>query len=409
MQVSGSRSLSVAETAPDAAPLGPDRVQDRGLFDGGPPLKTEAWLGLVRPGEPRVFRRAVLAALIGWLPLATLSALQSLVLHQEGLASFVSDFSVHARSLIAAPLFILAEAVLVPRMGAMAQHFLESGLVRDRDRERFRDAQVSTRRLRDSVALEALVIVIAYALAMGLLASIPPGVAPAWQKTGGQPPSLSMAGWWHGLVSLPLLVVLFLGWIWRLFLWTRFLWLMSRLDLRLLPAHPDQVAGLLFVGHSVRACGVIGFTLGTVGAGTVANNVVHQGASPFSYRYPVAGLVVSVLVLCTGPLLAFSGRLLKEWRRGVLEYGALADKFGRRFESQWLNQKVDEEALHATDFSAATDLYSVVANVYAMHLVPVERKSILLLVIATLLPFLPVLLVAMPLDTLFSGMANLLF
>jgi len=38
------------------------------------------------------------------------------------------------------------------------------------------------------------------------------------------------------LVSLPLLLVLFFGWLWRLFLWVRFLWCLSRLDLHLIPA-----------------------------------------------------------------------------------------------------------------------------------------------------------------------------
>ncbi len=54
----------------------------------------------------------------------------------------------------------------------------------------------------------------------------------------------SLAGWWHLLVSLPLLLILFFGWIWRLALWARFLFLMSRLNLRLIPAHPDNVGGL---------------------------------------------------------------------------------------------------------------------------------------------------------------------
>ena len=33
------------------------------------------------------------------------------------------------------------------------------------------------------------------------------------------------------------------------------------------------IAGLMFVGYSVRACGVIGFGLGALVAGTVANGV----------------------------------------------------------------------------------------------------------------------------------------
>ena len=60
---------------------------------------------------------------------------------------------------------------------------------------------------------------------------------------------------------LPLLL-LGLGWLWRLYLWGRFLWQLSRLDLRLVPAHPDQTAGLKFVGYAVRAFALLGFAWG---------------------------------------------------------------------------------------------------------------------------------------------------
>jgi hypothetical protein len=394
---------------PGAVSCGPGPPSACGLFDGGPPLRIQTWLGLVEPGEPHVLRRAVLAALIGWLPLAALSAVQSLILRQDALWPFASDFGLHARSLITAPVLILAEAFLVPRLGGIAQHFLDAGLVTEPDLPRFRAAQASTLRLRDSAVAEVLAIGLAYAIVVAALASVPPAEVPAWQKGVGPTPVFSLAGWWHALVSLPLLVVLFLGWVWRAFLWTRFLWLMSRLDLRLIPAHPDHTAGLLFVGYSVRACGVLGFALGATVAGTAANGVVLLDFSLLAYRYHIAALIVFVVALFGGPLLVFTGRLLREWRRGVFEYGALADGLGRRFETRWFHHEVGEDVLQAPDFSAATDLYSVVANVYAMRVVPVERKSVFLLVIMTLAPFLPVLLMAVPLDTLFSDLANLLF
>jgi hypothetical protein len=62
--------------------------------------------------------------------------------------------------------------------------------------------------------------------------------------------------------------------------------------------------------------------------------------------------------------------------------------------------RVDDDALQAPDFSAATDLYSIVANVYQLRLVPVELRSLLIVLWATLVPFVPVLLMAVPLDTL---------
>jgi hypothetical protein len=384
---------------------------DIGLFDGGPPLKLQTCLGLVKPGQPRVIRRALFAILIGWAPLAVLTAVQGGFLRTDAAESFLFDFGVHARYLIAAPLFVLAESVCNPRLGAIAHHFLDAQLIAEADRVRFDAAVASTRRLQDSPWAEIIVIVFAYSIVAILIYSVPAEQVPAWHRSAdGELATYPLAGWWHALVSLPLLLVLFLGWIWRLFLWARFLWLMSRLELRLVPAHPDLSAGLKFVGYSVRAFSLLGLTLGVIGAGRVANGVIHEGASPLAFKYSVIALVVFVVVLFSGPLLVFAGKLLRVWRAGVFQYGALADTVGHQFERKWFNRpgSTDESALDVPDFSATTDLYQIVSNVYEMRFVPLDLTSVIALIVATLLPFLPVVLMTVPLDVVLSRLANLL-
>src|SRR5437763_8237671 len=154
--------------------------------------------------------------------------------------------------------------------------------------------------------------------------------------------------------------------MWRLALWTRFLWLMSQLDLRLVPSHPDHAAGLGFIGSSLRPYSIVALAVGTVMAGRVANAVLHEGASLFAFRYLVAGAAAVVVLLFAGPLAMFSGNLLQAWRRGVREYGALASDLGHEFERKWFahGRRVDASALEAPDFSATTDLYQVAGNVY---------------------------------------------
>src|SRR6185436_519355 len=57
----------------------------------------------------------------------------------------------------------------------------------------------------------------------------------------------SLAGWWLGCVSLPLFQFLLLRWYFRLFIWARFLWQVSRIELNLMPLHPDRCGGLGFL------------------------------------------------------------------------------------------------------------------------------------------------------------------
>ena len=385
---------------------------ERELFEGGPPVVLQTWLGLGRPGQPNFGRRALLVILIGWIPLLVLTIVQSIAQDSGGPGAFFPDIAVHARSLLAAPMLIVAEAVCAPRLNAIAQQFLDAGLVREPQRARFDAAVASTRLLLQSPLAGIGVVALAYAMIAGLIALFPVDQLPAWHRIGDAAElSYSAAGWWHAFVSLPLLLLLLLGWIWRLCLWSRFLWLVSRLDLHLIPAHPDHAAGLIFVGHSLRALSVLALALGTILAGGAANNLLRHAGSFFAHTFIVAGAVGFVVALFSAPLLVFSERLVREWQRGVFAYGALASDIGARFEGKWFGPgaPANDDNLAAPDFSSTTDLYQVVSNVYEMRFVPVDLTSVTLLIGAMLLPFVPVLPLAMPIGEIMQGVKSLLF
>jgi len=363
--------------------------EERNLFGGGPPM------GRFESGtlkmETRTFRVAVGAMAIGWLPPCLLTAAQTLVTGDGSLHSFLTDYGVLARSLIAAPLLILGQAVATPRLGAVVRHFREAGLVHTADVGRYCDIVHSTRRLRDSRFAEIIIAITGFVLAAAFW-TVPASQLPAWHHAGSG--AVSAAGWWHEFVSLPILSLLLLGWLWRLGLWTRFLWKVSRLDLLLIPSHPDGAAGLKFLGMSLEALVLPAFAISSVIAGPLANRVVHGGAQIMTFRAPVLAFAVVLLALLTGPLLLFTDRLVSAMHRGMLEYGAMARGLGERLESRWLGRPVEEKALEAPDFSATTDLYSIVSNVYTMNLMPLSLRNLALIATAALLPFLPVVLLA---------------
>jgi hypothetical protein len=382
------------------------------LFDGGPLARGERVLRLVKPGQPQAVKRALIAVLIGWLPLAVLAAVQLLFSADDSTKSFFSDFAVHARFLVAVPALIFAEAECIPRLGRIVNHFAESSLVAHSDAARFQAAVSSTRRLLDSTIGAVVTVVLVY-LVVAAIAIYFSDALPVWHRresTSGI--RFSLAGWWHVLVSLPLLLIVLFGWIWRLALWRRFLHLMSRLDLHLVASHPDGVGGLKFVSSSLRGFRLISFALGAVVAGSILNRQVHQGAQPLDFKNLVIGLLIFLLIMFVAPLAIFFKQLRATKRRGVFEYGALARTVGTQFEAKWLRRKgnVDETSLEVQDFSATTDLYSIAAQVYAMREVPYTLRDLIgPIVLSALLPFIPLALLAMPLELMFRGALKLLF
>ena len=237
------------------------------IFEGGPPRRLTALARLPSPIAPNATVRAVLTFGIAWIPLAVLVAIDIVLGRPSVLYSFVEDIGVHARYAIAAPLLVLGHVVCARRLGRIAYHFQVSGLLGEDDQRRVREALEATRRRVHSLWAEAIVILLVYSQ-VAVIVMLEPQILrqAAWQvapDAGG----LSPAGWWHGVVSVPLLLALLLGWLWRIANWAWFLREVSQMNLRLVSAHPDQAGGLGFLSQSVRAFCIVGMGLGAIVAG----------------------------------------------------------------------------------------------------------------------------------------------
>ena len=159
----------------------------------------------------------------------------------------------------------------------------------------------------------------------------------------------------------------------------------------------------------MRAFAIVALAIATVPAGRSAHVVLASGALPMYHVYFNIGLLVFLFALFAAPTFVFAPSLMRTWRRGVFAYGALACHVGSAFEREWLDrQDVDETALGRQDFSATTDLYQIVSNVYAIRFVPISATDSLVLATAMLLPFAPVALMALPADVIWAGIKGLL-
>ncbi len=378
------------------------------VFDGGPPLRLQKSLGLVKPDEPRVVRRALLGAAIAWVPLAILSIVESIVVADSAAGWFFRDFAVHARYLIAVPALVLAERDCIPQLGKIVHQFVETGLVKDDDRPEYHRAVTSTRRLLNSSYGDVIAIIAAYAAVIGLTTYVPPALIANWQR--GNFAHLSLAGWWHACISLPLLLIIFFGWLWRLVLWGRFLFMTAKLDLQLLPSHPDKVGGLRFVNTSLRGFRLISFGLGAIAAGAVADRVVYNGETLASFKGLVIALMVLLLVLFAGPLTVFLWRIRHAKWRGIFEYGVLANRLGREFEAKWLiaGTQVKQDVLEQPDFSSTVDYFGVASNVYDMKDLPFTLTDLIGPLVPALVPFAVVALFTIPLQVVIQSTIKLL-
>lgn len=373
-------------------------LHDVRFGEGGLLYRFAHAIGLL-PGWGGVVRVGIAIALLTWLPLLVLSAIERSLFSGPTIA-LRQSFGTHTRLLVAIPLFFWAESLFTGRITEVLRTMLESQLVRPDQRPRFWRACDQARRWWESQAVEAVFIVLAAAaIYAGLRTDISAGVA-TWRTTADG--RLSLAGWWYTMVSLPFFQFLLWRWAWRLLVWGRLLWRISRLNLALVPTHPDRAGGLGSLGVAHVDLAPLGFAASAVLAASFAEEIMFGGRAVGQVAAPAVAMVLGATLAWIAPLFLFSRRLLEVKQRGLLDYGALATTYTRNFDTKWVRGGAppDEPLLGSADLQSLADLGNSFGVISDMWIVPIRQSQVLMLAVAAALPFLPLVLFAFPLNEL---------
>ena len=375
------------------------------LTEGGPTYRIEKRLGLIREQSPRVVRRVFFFIVVTWVPLLVLSALQGTAIGDSVVVPFLRDIALHARLLLAMPLLILAEVLLGPHLAEAAIHFVDSGLVPEEDFKRFDNAVERALRWRDSLIPELVFLLLAYTFATMSWRSMAIHVS-TWHAITTDPTvSLTWAGWWLVLFCTPFFQFLLLRWFWRLFLWGQFLWRMSKLHLQLIPTHPDEAAGLAFVGKANQFFSMVLLSASIAAAGTLANSIVYDNI-PLPHFGPVIAVYVFFAVLIfIAPLCVFSPILIRTKRIGIFQYGTLATEYASSFHKKWIGASSprEEGLLGTADIQSLADLGNSFSFIEDMRPLPTGPRTLAIFALACLIPMFPLLLTMMPLKELLKA------
>ena len=389
-----------------------DAVQDFSLVLGGPLYQLLRRAHLSDDALSLQRRRIVVLALIAWLPLLLLATLSGSLFDGGVAVPFLYDVEVHVKFLVALPLLVMAELVVHQRMRTVVSTFGARHLVAPADVARLDSAIASAYRLRNSITAELLLIAIVYAVGISVVWRQYVALdAATWYATpaaGGS--TLTVAGIWYGYVSLPLFQFLLCRWYFRVCIWARLLWQVSRIPLALVPTHPDRVGGLGFLSNTVYAFVPLVLAHGALLAGTLASQIFYAGARLTDFRLEILLLMIFVVFLVVGPLLVFAPQLSRAKRTGLREYGTLAQGYVRAFDEKWLRSgTVDEPMLGSGDIQSLADLGNSFEIVRGMRIVPVTKEAMLQLGVATLIPIVPLVLTLMPLEELLQKLLGVIF
>lgn len=388
-------------------------LPDFSLVLGGPLYQLLRRSRLVGDSMELLRKRMVFLVLVTWLPLLLLSVVEGRAWGHRVRLPFLLDVDVNARFLLALPLFVLAELVVHRRMRVVVGAFVNRALVPEQARATFGAAITAAVRLRNSIPVELLMMALVYGLGVLVVWRSRAAIdVPTWYgNVGGEKLQPTLAGWWFGCVSLPFIQFILLRWYFRLFIWARFLWHVSRIDLQLVPTHPDRAGGLGFLSTITYAFAPLLAGQGVLLASVMANKIFHAGAKLSDFKLELVAWVTGMLFFVLAPLLVFVPLLARTKRVGLMEYGELAQRYVCEFDQKWLRggAPVGEALVGSGDIQSLADLGNSFEIVRGMKSVPFGRDTVLQLAFFSLAPVAPLILTLIPLGQLIDQFIKIIF
>ena len=381
---------------PDLAPLA-----------GGPAYHLLRRARLFPTDAPTLVRTAALLSAVTWLPLLVLSAVDGLLLPGTVTLPFARDAATHARFLVAVPVFCLAELVVGGHLTNAINRLLDAKIVTAADLPRFETAMQVVRRRRDSKIDEMVLLVLAYA---GAVAATRVQGAPGYTTWFAAGDHFSLAGWWYALVSAPIFVFLFLRWMWRGITWTGLLARIGRLDLDLVPTHPDGAGGVAFLGHTQASFGIVAFALSAVMCGELGEHVLYGGAHVTDHKALLVGFVVLALAMVFAPLLVLAGPLSRARGAALVRYSKLLSASHRVYAQRWLDRPdaAADELLGSPDPSSLADAAAVYETARGMRVVPISQNDLVAVAVAAALPMVPLVALEVPIKDIVTRLIGIL-
>lgn len=384
--------------------------EDFSVVTGGPLYGLYHRLRLLKKPLLLSKRRAFFLMLLTWLPLVLLSWFSGYA-YSNVKVPFFHDLVVQVRFLLVLPLLVFAEVIAHERLGIIVTHFLKAKLIPSAEKARFEGMIRSAIRLRDSVLVECILIALVYGLAFGMTKQYLALGLSSWFSNSETPLShLTPAGYWYIYLSLPFFQFILIRWYFRILVWYRLLWQLSRLHLELNSLHPDKAGGLGFMTDSIYALTPFLLAHTVLLSGIIFNKMWNTGAELASFHVEIYGVLAFVILIPLLPLLFFMAKMANEKRMGTLRYDVVASRYVNDFSHKWLaaDSKNASALLGSSDIQSLADLHNSFEISAKMRVLPFDKSAVIALIILSLLPLLPLLLTVIPLEKIISQIFGLI-
>ncbi len=363
---------------------------------GGPFYRLLRRARILDRDAPAVVRPSLILATVALAPVLLFAGLQRA--RGGGLDPLLADFSVFARYLTGIPLLFAGEYGLHVRCTRTVERFVQDGLPGEEGFAAVERALRRAERLRDLRSVEVGIALLAMLGGQASLWHV--AGSTGWLQDSTADTGATLAQVWYCLLALPLFQFLLVRWLWRWLIWSRWLLDASRIDLQLVPTHPDRAGGIGLLADPSYAYAAFAAGTSTVIAAAWATRLAFHGVQLAALTLPACLLLLLTLMLGFAPLLVFVPGMIRKRFTGLREYGRLATVHARLFHGRWIEREIDDSILGSPDISSLADLQTAYLQMSSMRPVPFGHRPVLVVAAAVLAPMLPLLTFEIPLSEL---------
>jgi hypothetical protein len=142
-----------------------------------------------------------------------------------------------------------------------------------------------------------------------------------------------------------------------------------------------------------------------------ASRVLYHGDSLFSFKLQAGGFVVFFVSVIFAPLIMFTPQLAGSRRKGLADYGLLAQRYVEGFQEKWVVDYGSNsgELLGTGDIQSLADQRNSYTVVNEMRMFPFGLRDMTSLAAGTAAPLAPLLLLAWSPEEVITRVMQVIF
>jgi len=339
------------------------------------------------------------------IPLFVLAQIQDILWNPNVEIPLLEDYETLTRLFFVVPLFIGAVGSIDPAFNLFLDHV--DDMIVGEDKQKFFAMMNRVEKLTKSI-LPELIFILSIYIKIYYDLETKKSVS-NWLIAGqGLNVKISYAGWWFLLYCLPIFQLLMISWFWRWIICIYILFRISRMNVKIYPAHADLMGGLRFFGILPFSFNIFTFAMGSILASSMLVDILNRGETFEENFWPIIVYIVIMAALFLGPLTFFVPMLTKGKISGIFSYGLLINRHHEVFNAKWMEKGHIEQSkiLGNMDASSMADINGGYESIREMKTLPISKYIFYRFIFITALPFIPLIFTELSFEELYQSIVQ---